>query len=236
MRVLDSLETKVVALPLRLPAFIALVSILCLGRAGRLDSQISIDVATGDAFNLRTPLTITQRGFPDIHIDNAKYRTRPLKSTPYYDIQVGFWNGTKGWIVGMLHHKLHLEDDLPPEVQRFEITNGFTIFSLSRGWRRGHLILSAGAGVVVANPDVSIRGVGEQEDAGFLHSIIGSGYYFSGGSVLLVAQRNFPIVKHLHIALAAKASGSYARVPMPDGHATVPNVALHLHAGLGTSF
>ena len=224
-----------VASPLRLPTFIALVAIPCLGRAGRLDSQISIDVATGDAFNLRTPLTITQSGFPDIHIDNAKYTTRPLKAAPYYEIQVGFWSGTKGWVVGMLHHKLHLED-LPPEVERFEITNGYTIFSLSRAWRRGHLIVSAGAGVVVAYPDTRVRGVNEREDAGFLHSIIGSGYYFSGGSILLAAQRNFPIVKHLHMALAAKASGSYARVPMPDGHATVPNVALHLHAGLGTSF
>ena len=221
--------------PLRITTLRALVAMLCLGWVGHLHSQISIDVATGDAFNLRTPLTITQKGFPDIHIDDAKYRTRPFKAYPYFDIQVGFWSGDKGWIVGLLHHKLHLED-LPPEIVRFEMSNGFTILSLSRGWRSGHLILSAGAGVVIANPDVNIRGVGEREDAGFLHPIIGSGYYFSGGSILLAAQRNFPIVQGLHFALAAKATGSYARVPMPDGHATVPNVALHLHAGLGTSF
>jgi hypothetical protein len=223
-----------VAAPLRLRTFTALI--LCLGGAGRLHSQISIDVATGDAFNLRTPVTITQKGFPDIHIRDAKFRTRPFKGAPYFDLQVGFWHGNSGWIVGFLHHKLHLEDDLPPEVEQFEISNGFTVLSLSRGWRRGQLILSAGAGVVIANPDTHVRGVDEREDAGFFHSIIGSGYYFSGGSILLAAQRNFPIVKHLHIALAAKASGSYTRVPMPDGHATVPNAALHLHAGLGTSF
>ncbi len=226
----------VITSPLRRPAFIALVVVLTLGRPGHLDSQISIDVATGDAFNLRTPITITQKGFPDIHIRDAKLRTRPFKGYPYFDLQVGFWRGNRGWIIGFLHHKLHLQDDLPPEVERFEISNGFTILSLSRGLRRGHLILSAGAGVVIANPDTRVRGVDEREDAGFLHSIIGSGYYFSGGSILLAAQRNFPIVKHLHVALAAKASGSYTRVPMPDGRATVPNVALHLHAGLGTSF
>ncbi len=208
----------------------------CMCGVGRLHGQVTIDVATGDAFNLRTPLTITQKGYPDIHVDGVTWRTHPFKSAPYFDLQVGFWNGAKGWILGFLHHKLYWEDDRPPEIARFEMSNGFSIFSLSRGWRRGHLILSAGAGAVIANPDVNIRGVGEREDAGLLNSIIGSGYYLSGGTVLLAAQRNFPVVRRVHLALAAKVSGSYVRVPMPGGHATMPNVALHLHAGLGTSF
>ena len=211
-------------------------ALCCLGGVGRLSAQVSIDLATGDAFNLRTPLTITQKGFPDIHVDDVRFLTHPLKSAPYFDLQVGFWRGTGGWIVGFLHHKLYWEDEVPPEIARFEISNGFSIISVSRGWRLGHLILSAGAGAVIANPDVNIRGVGEREDAGFLHSVIGSGYYIAGGSLLVAAQRNFPVVDHLHLALAAKVSGSYARIPVPDGHATVQNVALHLHAGLGTSF
>jgi len=226
----------VIASSIRWRRLVAAIAMCCLSGVGRLGAQISIDLATGDAFNLPTPLTITQRGFPNIQVDDVEFLTHPFKSAPYFDLQVGFWSGATGWIAGFLHHKLYWEDDVPPEIARFEMSNGFSILSLSRGWRWGHLILSAGAGAVIANPDVNIRGVGEREDAGFLHSVIGSGYYIAGGSVLLAAQRNFPVVDHLHLALAAKVSGSYARVPMPDGHATVRNVALHLHAGLGTSF
>ena len=221
--------------PVRWRFFVATV-ICCLSGVGHLGAQVTVDLATGDAFNLRTPLTITQRGFPDIHVDDVRFLTHPFKSAPYFDLQVGFWRGTKGWIVGFLHHKLYWEEDVPPEIARFEMSNGFSILSLSRGWRLGHLILSAGGGAVIANPDVNIRGVGEREDAGFLHAVVGSGYYISGGSLLFAAQRNFPVVDHLHLALAAKVTGSYAGVPMPGGRATFRNVALHLHAGLGSSF
>jgi len=225
----------VVTSPVRWRFFVATV-ICCLSGVGHLGAQVTVDLATGDAFNLRTPLTITQRGFPDIHVDDVRFLTHPFKSAPYFDLQVGFWRGTKGWIVGFLHHKLYWEEDVPPEIARFEMSNGFSILSLSRGWRLGHLILSAGGGAVIANPDVNIRGVGEREDAGFLHAVVGSGYYISGGSLLFAAQRNFPVVDHLHLALAAKVTGSYAGVPMPGGRATFRNVALHLHAGLGSSF
>ncbi len=196
-------------------------------------SQVTVDFATGDAWSLRTPVTISQDGFPDIRIDEANFSTRPFTGFPYYDIQVGLWSGSRGWIIGFLHHKLHMEDPPAPEVEKFQITNGYTIFSLSRGWKLGHLILAAGAGVVLANPDVKIRGLDEADDKGFLQPLLGAGYYWSGGTILLSAQRNFRVKGGWHVSLGGKVSGSYARVPIPNGHATVPNVAFHLHAGFG---
>lgn len=48
--------------------------------------------------------------------------------------------------------------------------------------------------------------------------------------------REFPITGGLMLSLDARASASYVRVPVIDGHASVPNAALHLHAGLGYRF
>jgi aspartate-semialdehyde dehydrogenase len=35
------------------------------------------------------------------------------------------------------------------------------------------------------------------------------------------------------MSLDGRVSASYVRVPVAHGHASVPNLALHLHAGLG---
>ena len=47
------------------------------------------------------------------------------------------------------------------------------------------------------------------------------------------ATRRFPLVVGFFLSLDGRVSASYVRVPVVNGHASVPNVALHVHAGLG---
>jgi hypothetical protein len=47
------------------------------------------------------------------------------------------------------------------------------------------------------------------------------------------ATRRFPVLDGVFLSLDGRVSFSYVRVPVARGHASVPNLALHLHAGLG---
>jgi len=61
------------------------------------------------------------------------------------------------------------------------------------------------------------------------------GYFLSGANVMASATRQFPLSAGLFFSLDGRLSATYVRVPVSGGHASVPNVALHFHAGLGYS-
>ncbi len=45
--------------------------------------------------------------------------------------------------------------------------------------------------------------------------------------------RRLPLSSAIFFSLDGRVSGTYGRVPVADGHASVANLALHLHGGLG---
>ena len=47
------------------------------------------------------------------------------------------------------------------------------------------------------------------------------------------ATRQFPLAAALFLSLDGRLSATYVRVPVAGGHASVPNLALHFHAGVG---
>ena len=85
-----------------------------------------------------------------------------------------------------------------------------------------------GAGPVVTYPISRVRGRKLQSGRGFL-----GGYFLSGGTLMASATRRFPLSAGFFLSLDGRVSATYVRVPVADGHASVPNLALHLHAGLG---
>lgn len=202
---------------------------LALAWAGPLRAQTEITVESylGSAVSLPTPLTITQKGQPDLHF-TAHYQTRPWDDTWYYQGRIGIWKGDRGWLLEFLHHKLYLTEDRPDEIQQFQITNGFTMFTVSRGWRWHNTILAAGAGPVITYPISTVRGLHEGGRGGFL-----GGYHLSGGTIIGTVAQRVPILPWLFVAGELRGSVSYVRVPVALGHASVPNVALHYHLGGG---
>ncbi len=214
---------------MRLARAIVLAALLSgLGsRPGR--AQVTVEGFLGSAVSLPTLLTIRQAGFEDLRF-TAHYSTRPYsgETSWYYQAQIGLWKGRSAWILGFLHHKLYL-DDPPPDVQRFELTHGFNIIYLARAWRHDKMVYSVGAGPVVTSPQVTVRG----QSASGARWFPGRGYHLSGASLQAAVSRRIPLTDWLFLGVEGKVTGSFARIPIVDGHADVPNVAFHLHSGLG---
>ncbi|HUR95603.1 MAG TPA: hypothetical protein VMY76_13520 [Gemmatimonadales bacterium] len=189
-------------------------------------AQLEVQGFLGSSVNAPSPLSITQRGQPDLSF-NAHWATRPFLDTWYYAGRVGVWSGGRGWLFDFTHHKAYLRHG-PPEVQKFRITNGLNLFTVSRGWRRGAFSYALGAGPVVTYPIIRVRGQALENGRGFL-----GGYFLSGGNLMASATRQFLIAAGVFLSLDGRISATYVRVPVAGGHASVPNLAMHLHVGLG---
>ncbi len=201
------------------------VVILGLGSRPAL-AQFEIEGFLGSSFSAPTPLSITQRGQPNLHV-TAHWATRPFRPTWYYAARLGLWRGDRGWLLDFTHHKLDMTDR-PAAIQQFEVSNGVNMFTVSRGFRQGKLSWALGAGPVITFPENRVRGRALERGRGFW-----GGYFLSGGNLMVSATRHVPLPLGFLLSVDARASASYMRVPVADGHASVPNVALHLHAGVG---
>jgi hypothetical protein len=187
--------------------------------------DLEVQLFLGSAVSLPLPVTIAQAGEPDISF-TARWKTRPTHPTWYYAWRLGIWNGDRGWRLDHTHHKLHLTN-FPADVEDLRITNGYNIVSVSRAFRSRRLTYSFGAGPVITFPISTVLGKKFTHDNGV------NGYHLSGGGLMAMATREFTLTGGLILSLDARASASWVRSPIVDGHAKVPNAALHLHAGLG---
>jgi hypothetical protein len=198
------------------------------GRPAAVRAQVELQGFFGSSVSLPTPLTITQAGEPDLHF-TAHWATRPFLDTWYYGGRIGVWSGNRGWLFDFTHHKIYLTNG-PAEVQKFRITNGMNLFTVSRGFRRGRFSYAVGAGPVITYPINRVRDRRLTGERGFW-----GGYFLSGANLMASATRQIPLTAGVFFSLDGRLSASYVRVPVAGGHASVPNVALHLHAGLGYS-
>ena len=188
-------------------------------------AQWTFEFSMGTAFSAPTPLTISQSGHPDIRI-TADYATKPLHPRQYYAFRLARWSGDRGWLLEQLHHKVYLKN-LPAEVAAFEVSHGYNIITINRGWRRGRTQLLLGGGLVVTYPHSEVRGKIYSQD---------SPYRLSGAGFQGAATRRFDLSQHFFVNGETKLTAAWARVPIVDGHAKVPNVAFHLLAGAGWEF
>jgi hypothetical protein len=207
---------------------LALGLLVLAARPAAVRAQVELQAFFGSSVSLPTPLTITQAGEPDLHF-TAHWATRPFLDTWYYGGRIGVWSGNRGWLFDFTHHKIYLSNG-PAEVQQFRITNGMNLFTVSRGFRRGRFSYALGAGPVITFPINRVRGQRLGGERGFW-----GGYFLSGANVMASATRQFPLSAGLFFSLDGRLSATYVRVPVSGGHASVPNVALHFHAGLGYS-
>ena len=187
--------------------------------------QVTFEYFQGTAFNLPTPLTIAQTGHPDISV-TADYSVRPLDDIWYYAARLGYWRQNRGWIIELLHHKIYL-DNPPADVASFEVTHGYNIVTLNRGWRRDQTMFLAGGGVVIPHTNSVVRG---------RERPIAAPYTFAGAAVQASVTRRFQVRPWLFASVEGKVTAAWARVPVADGHAAAPNVALHGLAGVGVQF
>jgi hypothetical protein len=206
------------------------LTLLATARLARAQTTWSVQLFGGSAYSFHTPLTIRQTGQPEMRL-TAHYSTRPWSGALYYAYRFGRWSRSAAWELELVHHKVYLENP-PPEVQHFEVTHGYNLIFLNRALRRYGFIFRLGAGVVIARPESVIRTLARSEDRGLFRA----GYYFTGPSGQLAVERRFTLWRGLFASAEGKLSAARARMSVPGGQATVPNVALHGLLGLGYMF
>ena len=191
--------------------------------------QWVFQVATGTAYNFKTPLHIEQDGEDDIDID-AEYKTRAWSTqAPYYNFKIGRWKGDRAWEFESLHHKLYLRNK-PEEVQKFQISHGYNLNTLNYARKKYGLIFRVGGGFVMTHPETRVRGKKNEDDGGW------NGFYISGISGQLSLEKRFHLTEAFFLTAEGKFTAAWARIPIADGHADVPNAALHAIFGAGYAF
>jgi hypothetical protein len=190
---------------------------------------LTLELLTGSALNFPTDLTVRQAGSPDLRL-TAHYDTDPFGAgTPYYALRALFWEGQEAWEVGMLHQRLFLKDP-PPEIQFFAIHYGYNFFLFGRAWRTGEFILHATGGPILTSPENTVRGKVYYTSDGLL----GSGYHLSGFGMTGSLSRDLRLGTQTFLVLDVGLSSGWTwGVPVADGSADVPNLALHFHLGFG---
>jgi hypothetical protein len=198
------------------------------GSAAPLHAQAALEVFFGTSYSLHTPLTIYQQGYPELS-QTAHYETRPFIDTWYYSGRLAFWGKhDNAWVVDFTHQKIYLANPVP-EIQDFKVTFGYNQLGFGRAWHRHGFNFSATGGVVIANPYSIIRGQELARGGGMFNT----GYRFAGITAQGGLNKQFRLVERLFFSMDTRLSASWARVPVQGGHANAPNIAWHLHLGMG---
>lgn len=180
----------------------------------------------GTAWNVPSTLTLRQDGQPELHLD-AHWSTQPFRAAPYYAVRLAWWRGNAGWELQQLHHKIYLPEPTPsPEVQHFEVSHGYNLFSLARAWRRQRWTARLGAGVVLARPHSHVRGLEGPDQGGVVEA-----YFLTGPA--LHAGIGARLGEAVTLLPEIRLTAARAHVPIARGDADAPNFALHFQIGLG---
>ena len=191
--------------------------------------DFSLQISPGAAHCFKTPLKISQSGYPDLKI-TAKYKTESFRLPIYYSIKLGTSKDNRGWELELIHLKIYLQNN-PPEIRQFQVSHGFNMVLCNRTWQPGRFLLRAGAGVVAAHPENTVRGMKLPED-----SFRGTGYCIAGPCLQVSVEKHIPILRGLYLSLEAKTTAAYARVGVHNGHAIAPHAGIHGLAGIGYEF
>jgi hypothetical protein len=190
---------------------------------------LAAELFTGFAWNLRTPLVIEHDG--QRRVVRARWSTRPFDDAPYYSYRVARASVGGEIAAEMLHHKLYLENPVPP-IDRLEVSHGYNEPMFDVATRAEGFRWRLGIGLVIAHPEGEVAG----RPIGPLRTLIGGGYQVAGISAQLAAGRRYPLNGGA-VAMTAspelKLTAALARVRITRGSLLVPNVALHALGGLG---
>ena len=200
------------------------------------ETSYSFEFLGGTQFDIPTPLIIKQKGEETITIDWAQYKSDAWTwpDSPYYAWRLGIWNNDRAWELELIHQKIILENK-PAEVQHFEISHGYNLITINRAWRLTQykdVLWRIGAGAVLTHPETKIRYKSKVPSGDFPE-----GFYISGPTAQIAIGKRFYLWRGLFGVLEAKFTATYAtHVPIANGHAEVPNAAIHGLFGLGYEF
>jgi hypothetical protein len=203
---------------------VVIEQVACPGRS------LAAEFFTGSAWSLPLPLTIRD-GAQRVRLV-AHYDTRPFADAPYYSYRaVRTGESGRGAELEMLHHKLYLQNPIPP-IQHFEVSHGYNLPTANvtgpgNGWQ-----MRFGVGLVIAHPEGQVAG----HELGDAPTSLGGGYHIAGVTLQIAVGRRYPLGAgdtRVNAMPEAKLTASWARIRVDALEFTVPNVAFHLLGGIG---
>ncbi len=186
-----------------------------------------MNFTTGLSYVPPVPLWVMQENFRTINTW-ANYESAPLKLPPYYSARPGFENDQRGWELEINHLKVYLKNK-PSEIDRFSISHGYNQLTVNFLNKDGRFNSKTGFDVVAAHPENSVRGKKLDKNGGFFKN----GYYIAGPVVQYGVFKEISVTKYFYLLGEIPVSAAYARVPVVNGKAHAPVVALHLQIGPG---
>lgn len=195
------------------------------------EKGLRVELALGGAHSFGSTLRVEQPAFPDL-ATAASWATRSFEPPLYYAWRLARADARGTWALRFVHHKAHLENTTA-EVERFSVSHGYNLLTLERAFAIGGFDLSAGAGLVIAHPESTVRGETRPENEG---GPFGGGYFLTGPTAAVAAARRLPLGRHLAVVPELRFTLSRARVPIAGGEASVPNAAVHALVGLEVRF
>lgn len=192
--------------------------------------RLFVNFTPGVSIVAPSPLWVHQQEHSSLY-QWAHYRSEPFEAPIYYSIRIGYTHVDKGWEIEMNHLKIYLQNT-SDDLSRFSVSHGYNQLTVNRLLMKGSWVRKYGVGVVVAHPESTVRGLMYHESGG----LFGAGYHIAGPVVQYGWSRDFITRSVVYLTASLMVSGAYARVPVVDGHADVPVVALHLQVGVGGQY
>ncbi|QKI90100.1 hypothetical protein [Thiomicrorhabdus xiamenensis] len=193
----------------------------------------------GGSISMNEDVTIKDTG-GDIEIKDAELKTKPFTAPPYYAVKIGknLHGNWEGYALEFehIHQKIYI-DDLPADVQHYEITDGFNLFylNLKRELGDGYAV-RAGAGFVLAHPQITVRNTETYTQGGGALPI-GEGYQVAGPSMQIAAEKSFEINKNWALVPEVKLTYSpNAKIDLENGSTELSNTAVHFLLGMRYQF
>ena len=192
-------------------------------------SSWTIELHGGQVYNVPMSLSISQQNYPVLSL-KARYHTEPFTLPVYWDLRLSRWQKNKSWELELIHHKLYL-NNTTPEITKFNISHGFNMLMINRGFEQASFRYHAGIGLVLSHPESLIRGIefGDTTDDWDL------GYFVSGPVVNLALAKPIRLSGRFFLNTEAKTTFAYSTIQVGQGHANVNNLAFHHILGLGVN-
>ncbi len=201
-------------------------------------SNWQFSLSSGYALNSVSDIFISQNGYEDIVLRNAKLVSKPFTVPYYYSFKASRKIVDEIYLeFELFHHKLYLED-LPKDVERYEISDGYNLVFVNLVTElEPNLNLRTGLGLVVAHPDIIVRGKTNLSRRPTWELFLpGSGYHISGWTSQIGLDAKIEIWGALSLIPEFKITYSQAVVPIAEGSTIADNVAMHFLLGLKYSF
>ena len=191
------------------------------------------ELSLGGAYNLNQDISITRNSHADIDFD-ASFDTHGLESPQYYSLRFRYQIKKKNMELEFIHHKLYVEENLPDQVEKFEVSDGYNLLLINLvNTLSENINYRLGVGTVITHPDIMIEGQTNYiKGGGLIPKIWTDGYHWGGISTQASVFYNYGIKDNLSMNIETKLIYASASVPVVGGSFILPNLSIHFLVGI----